>query len=124
MDCVQLYACVFDGWVWGKRRRGGSLSLFTFRALIEGALCTAGLIPGMPRSAQGSTTRSQLHRQPTLGQTCIDSPAGNTGRCRCALLLCMCREEYADLWAGQLTSSHGPDDQLGKDYLFNLQVHC
>lgn len=38
------------------------------------------------------------------------------------LLLFVCREQYADLWEGQLTSHHIPDEQLGKDYLFNLQV--
>jgi hypothetical protein len=29
---------------------------------------------------------------------------------------------YADLWAGRLTSQHAAHEQLGKDYLFNLQV--
>jgi hypothetical protein len=34
----------------------------------------------------------------------------------------LCRSVYADLWEGQLSSHHDRGEQLGKDYLFNLQV--
>jgi len=37
-------------------------------------------------------------------------------------VLCTFREAYADLWAGQLTTHRPAHEQLGKDYVFNLQA--
>lgn len=119
-----FYQDLFSDWLLGKRRcvqAGKQAGTFLHLCgLHEARLHTRvlgcnlwfqGPHPGVGGMC-GAVTVCSKQSRPAQGQL------GVLRSCCC----CLCREVYADLWVGRLTSQHAAHEQLGKDYLLNLQV--